>query len=98
MTDVRATYHVISWRTIPAVVEARDPRETVTRSLSERFHMLIDSAAMQLGLEGSEAYLAEWTRSEPAEREGSAADVADAVARELEERFPEFVTRAFTRP
>ena len=65
MTDVRATYHVISWRTIPAVVEARDPRETVTRSLSERFHMLIDSAAMQLGLEGSEAYLAEWTRSEP---------------------------------
>ena len=98
MTQARATYQIIAWKNIPAIVEARDDAGTITRSLSDRFHMLIDSVAVQLGLEDSEAYLAEWTRSDPEELAGSAADVADAVARELEERFSEFVTRAFTRP
>ena len=93
-----STYQVIAWKNIPAIVEARDAADTVTRSLSDRFQMLIDSVAMQLELEDSEAYLAEWTRTEPEERAGSAAEVADAVTRELEERFPEFVARAFTRP
>ena len=98
MTQASATYQVIAWKNIPAIVEARDDAGTITRSLSDRFQMLIDSVAMQIGLEDSEAYLAEWTRSEPEERAGSAEEVADAVVRDLEERFSEFVTRAFTRP
>jgi hypothetical protein len=93
-----ATYEIIAWKDIPAIVEARDATDTVARQLSDRFQMLIDSVAMQLGLEGSDAYLAEWRRSDPAERPGSAAEVADAVARELEDRFPDFITRAFQRP
>ena len=60
--------------------------------------MLIDSAAMQLGLEGSDEYLEQWCRGDAVERAGSAADVADAVARELEERFPTFIGQAFKRP
>ena len=98
MTEALATYQIVAWKGIPAVVEARDERETVTRSLSDRFQALIDSVAMQLGLEGSEGYLEQWTQSAPAERAGSAADVAETVARELEERFTEFAARAFTRP
>lgn len=90
-----ATYQIVAWRGIPASVEVRDGRDTVTRQLSERFQMLIDSAAMQLGLDESDAYIEQWSQSEPAERLGAAADVADAVIAELEARFPEFIGQAF---
>ena len=90
-----ATYAVVTWRGVPASVEAADGRETVTRPLSDRFQQLIDAAAMQLGLHEAEAYLAQWDRSPPAERPGTAREVAEAVAAELEERFPEFIQRAY---
>jgi hypothetical protein len=90
-----ATYEIISWRGVPAVVEARDEGGTVTRQLGERFQMLIDSAAMQLGLHGTDAYLDHWSRSAPAEAPGAAAEVAEAVAADLEHRLPEFIGRAF---
>ncbi|HET9488140.1 MAG TPA: virulence factor [Methylomirabilota bacterium] len=93
-----ATYQIIAWRGIPASVESRDGVESVTRQLSERFHMLIDSAAMQLGLDESEAYIEQWARSAPVERPGNAAEVADGVVAELEQRFPEFIGQAFRRP
>lgn len=93
-----AAYQIIAWREIPAVVEARDGSRSVTRQLSERFQALIDAVAMQLGLQDSDAYLAEWTRSPAAERPGTAEEVAEAVAAELETRFPEFIGRAFGRP
>ena len=93
-----ATYQIIAWKDIPAVVEARDSTETVTRELSDRFQALIDSVAMQLGLQDSDAYLAEWTRSAAAERPGTAQEVAEAVVAELEARFPEYIGRAFGHP
>lgn len=90
-----ATYRIIAWRGIPATIEASDSGGSVTRALSERFQMLIDSAAMQLGLAGSDEYLEQWSGDEPRERPGTAAEVADAVAAELEARFPEFIAGAF---
>jgi hypothetical protein len=93
-----AAYEIIAWREIPTIVAARDGAGPVTRQLSERFQALIDSIAMQLGLQESEAYLAEWTRSRAVERPGTAEEVADAVAAELEDRFQEFVGIAFRRP
>ena len=92
-----ASYTIVSWKTIPAVVEAQDGSETVTRELGERFQALIDSLAMQLGLESEDAYLEAWSRGEPQERPGSAREVAEAVAAELESRFPEFIDQAFRR-
>src|SRR2546427_6125312 len=89
---------IIAWKGIPAVVEARDGTETVTRELSERFQALIDCVAMQLGLQGSEAYLEQWARSAVEERAGTAREVAEAIATELEGRFLEFIGRAFSRP
>ena len=91
-----ASFVVVSWRGIPAVVEATDDRQSETRQLTERFQALIDAVAMQLGLSDSEAYLDAWERSAPADRPGSAAQVADAVAQDLEDRFFEFAQRAFT--
>ena len=93
-----ATYEILSWKDIPAVVEVRDESQSVTCQLSDRFQALIDSVAVQLGLDDAEKYLAEWMRSDPRERAGSAADVAAVVVAELEERFTEFVSRAFRQP
>ncbi len=77
------------------MIEARDGHGTVTRSLSDRFQALVDSVAMQLGLAESDAYLEAWARSTPAERAGTAEEVAEAVAADLEGRFPEFIAKAF---
>ena len=91
-----ATYRLIAWKSIPASVEAQDGPEGVTVELSERFQMLIDSVAMQRGLHGSAEYLDSWARGEPLDRPGTAREVADAVAADLEGRFAEFAARAFT--
>jgi cvfA/B/C family virulence factor len=93
-----ATYQIVSWKGIPASVEARDDAGTVSVALTDRFQMLIDSVAMQLGLHDSDAYIELWTRETPQERAGAASEVAAAVAAELEERFPTFIGRAFARP
>jgi Virulence factor len=91
-----ATYRVIAWKGIAASVEAQDGADSATVELSERFQMLIDSVAMQRGLHGSDEYLDSWTRGEPQDRPGTARQVADAVAADLESRFAEFAARAFT--
>ena len=93
-----ATYQIVSWKGIPASVEARDDADTVAVSLSDRFQMLIDSVAMQLGLHDSDAYVQLWTREAPLERQGTAQAVADEIAKELEDRFPTFIGSAFSRP
>jgi hypothetical protein len=90
-----ATYAVVTWRGVPASVEASDGAETVTLTLSDRFQQLIDAAAMQLGLHEAEAYMEQWDRTPTAERPGTAREVAEAVAAELEERFPEFIQCAY---
>jgi len=90
-----ATYQIVAWRNVPASVEAHDGSDRVTLQLSERFQALIDSVAMQLGLQESDAYLEEWQRGAPQERRGTAREVAEAVVAELEARFPEFIGRAF---
>ena len=93
-----ATYQIVAWKGIPASVEARDDAGAVTVQLSDKFQQLIDSVAMQLGLHESDAYIELWSREAPQERPGGAGEVADAVAAELEERFPTFIGRAFARP
>jgi hypothetical protein len=93
-----ARYQIIAWKDVPAMVEARDDSETVTRQLSDRFQQLIDSVAMRLGLQDQDAYLDLWARGDVQERAGSAAEVADAVVAELEARFPDFIAHVFNRP
>jgi len=90
-----ASYRIIAWKDIPASVEARDANEQVTLPLTERFQALIDSLAMQQGVH-DDAYLEHWGATD-GERPGTARDVGAAVAAELEERFPEFIARAFRR-
>ena len=93
-----ASYQIIAWKDVPAMVEASDNAETVTRQLSDRFQQLIDSVAMRLGLQDQDAYLDLWARGAVQERPGSATEVANAVVTELEARFSEFIAQAFDRP
>jgi hypothetical protein len=92
-----ASYRIIAWKDIPASVEARDGADHVTLQLSERFQALIDSVATQLGLHDQDAYLEHWGATD-GQRAGSAREVSSAIAAELEERFPEYISRAFRRP
>ena len=93
-----ATYQIIAWKDVPSMVEARDEAGTVTRPLSDRFQQLIDSVERQLGLQDQDAYLDLWARGDVQERPGSATEVAEAVAEEIEARFTEIISRAFRRP
>ncbi len=61
-----------------------DDGSEVKRQLPDWFQQEIDNRAMTQGLVGSDTYLEQWRWSDPEERDGSAADVVDAVARELE--------------
>ncbi len=90
-----ARWEIVAWRDIPAMVEARDDGGQVTLPLSEKFQSLIDSVAMQLGLQEESAYLEQWARMPGGERPGSARDVGEAVVAEIEQRFPEYIARAF---
>ena len=56
---------VISWRDIPAQVLVKQGRETAKVQLSHRFQEAVDRAAMRAGKSGSDAYLADWKRSDP---------------------------------
>jgi hypothetical protein len=85
-----ATYQILSWRGIPAVVQAVDSSGSVKVQLSDRFQALIDAVAMQEGLVGSDAYLEQWEQGEAVERPGTARDVLAEVAADLERRFEEF--------
>lgn len=79
---------IIYWRDIPAQVTVRHGRHAERRKLSERFEQAIDRAAMRTGARDSDAYLAEWRRSEPRDVEGEAAVVADEECARLETDYP----------
>ena len=60
-----ANLTIISWRDIPAQVVVKRGRETAKVQLSPRFQEAVDRAAMRAGKGTSDAYLADWKRSEP---------------------------------
>lgn len=78
---------VISWRDIPAQVLVKAGRETAKVQLSHRFQEAVDRAAMRAGKSGSEAYLADWKRSEPRSCGDQLQAEADAEAAAIEARY-----------
>jgi len=60
-----ASLSIIYWRDIPAQVVVRRGRETAKVQLSARFQEAVDRAAMRAGRGTSNAYLADWKRSDP---------------------------------
>ena len=60
-----ASLTLIGWRDIPAQVVGKRGRETAKAQLSPRFQEAVDRAAMRAGKGSSDAYLADWKRSDP---------------------------------
>jgi len=60
-----ASLTIISWRDVPAQVVVKRGRESAKVQLSARFQEAVDRAAMRAGKGSSDAYLADWKRSDP---------------------------------
>ena len=83
MVDVTIVY----WRDIPAQVIVGKGRGGAKRQLPERFEQAIDRAAMKVGADGSDAYLAEWRKAAPYPVEGETSHVAAAEAARLDAEY-----------
>jgi hypothetical protein len=83
MVDVTIVY----WRDIPAQVIVGKGRRGAKRPLPERFEQAIDRAAMKVGAQDTDAYLAEWRKAAPFSAEGDAAEVAEAQAARLDAEY-----------
>jgi len=84
-----AQYQILSWHEFPAQVKAKADGKEVNIQLPARFEQMIDRAATKRGLIGSDAYLEGWQWSEQQQRDGSPQQVAEAIVRELDEKFSE---------
>lgn len=78
---------VISWRDVPAQVLVKSGRETAKVQLSQRFQEAVDRAAMRAGKSGSDAYLADWKRSEPRRCGDDLQAEAQAESERIEARY-----------
>ncbi|MBM1632159.1 virulence factor [Sulfitobacter mediterraneus] len=78
---------IVYWRDIPAQVIVGKGRRGEKRALPERFEQAIDRAAMKVGAEDTDAYLAEWRKAAPFTVEGTDAEVADSEAARLDSEY-----------
>lgn len=83
MVDVTIVY----WRDIPAQVIVGKGRRGAKKQLPERFEQAIDRAAMKVGADGTDDYLAEWRKAPPYQVEGDADQVAEAEAARLDTEY-----------
>ena len=72
---------------MPAQVVVKHGRETAKVQLSQRFQEAVDRAAMRAGRGSSDAYLADWKRSEPRELRRRPPGRGDAEGARLEARY-----------
>ncbi|MEP1768216.1 MAG: virulence factor [Sulfitobacter sp.] len=78
---------IVYWRDIPAQVIVGKGRRGQKRVLPERFEQAIDRAAMKIGAEDADAYLAEWRKADPFTVEGDDSAVADAQVARLDAEY-----------
>lgn len=81
---------VISWRDIPAQVNAKSGAAKHQVVLARRFQRAIDDAAMVAGKKTASEYVGEWRRASLAltEEPGAIAAAAEQEARRLDDAFP----------
>ena len=78
---------VISWRDVPSQVVVKQGRDTVRVQLSARFQEAVDRAAMRAGKGSSDAYIADWKRSEPRDCGNDLKGEAIAEVARIEARY-----------
>ena len=83
MADVIVVY----WRDIPAQVIVGKVRKAAKVQLPERFEQAIDRAAMKIGAEDTDSYLADLRKAPAYEVEGEQADVAQSEANRIDDEY-----------
>ena len=83
-----ALYQILHWRDIPSQIKAWDDFDEIKVELPPRFTERIDLAAQSLGLTKTDDYLSQWKWSAEQERPGTPDEVAAAVSRELQAKWP----------
>lgn len=83
------------WRDLPSMVTARDGEATTKASLPPRFMEAIDEAAMRLGADASDDYLAGWRRGDWTPAEGTVEAVVEQVVSELDASWDEAGVTAY---
>lgn len=78
---------IVFWRDIPAQVIVKKGRQNARRELPLRFTEAIDMAAMRTGAGESEAYLAEWRKSEPVAVSDDLEAEADRALADFDKRY-----------
>ena len=92
-----ASLSVIYWRDIPAQVVVKHGRQTAKVPLSARFQEAVDRAAMRAGRGSSDAYLADWKRSDPRPCGEDLQAEAAAEAQRIEAAFTDEALEALIR-
>ena len=91
------TLTILYWRDIPSQVIVRHGRTKARARLPDRFQEAIDRAAMRAGRGSSDAYMADWRRSEPRPCGDDLQAEADAEAARLEAGLDEAALTALIR-
>lgn len=78
---------IVFWRDIPAQVIVGKGRRGAKVQLPERFEQAIDRAAMKIGAQDADAYLAEWRKAVPYTVDGPQEEVAAREAARLETEY-----------
>jgi len=78
---------VILWRDMPAQIIVGKGRRGAKVVLPERFEQAIDRAAMKVGAQDTDAYLAEWRKAAPYEMEGDAQEIATSEAARIDREY-----------
>ncbi|MEL6268241.1 MAG: virulence factor [Chloroflexota bacterium] len=89
-----ARYQVLSWHGIPVQVRAREGRQRVSVELPKRFMEAVDKAAMASKSVDGESYTEGFQWGPREQRDGSAEEVANVVAAELDAQYTEIDHRA----
>ncbi|MGB0798145.1 MAG: virulence factor [Planktomarina sp.] len=78
---------IVYWRDIPAQVIVGKGRRAAKIQLPERFEQAIDRAAMKVGSEDADAYLAEWRKADPVSMDGDQDEIAKSEAARLDTEY-----------
>ena len=78
---------ILYWRDIPAQVIVGKGRQAAKVQLPERFEQAIDRAAMKIGAEDTDAYLAEWRKGTSYQVDGDPTDIAKSEATRIETEY-----------
>ena len=87
---------IIFWRDIPSQVVVKQGRTSAKAQLSKRFMEAIDKAAMRAGRQGSKEYLEDWRRVIDTCK-GDPETIANTIAEELEQNYPDEILNAMVK-